>query len=390
MFKRTIAALLSIIMFTMSSMVVFAANGAYDLTFDISSGGENEITVKQGDIITVDFYMKRTDDAASFNLNSYQNEIEYDKDFFTLIVPDEWNFRYTPDPNDDVSDERISTGQKIVMITETNVKGLESEAWIGSFQLKVTGEKGTSSIVRSSEAYASNSNRVQCNLSFTNLKVNVAEIYDVSYSNDVFDSTETETKAYKGIDYTGKILDSVYDDLYIWTVSYEIGGVTKYISCDDGAFTIPGSDITGDIKLDYSKELNIKVYAEPYAPGLTLIRVEGAGDGYTFDGNKMIKAANSENMGAWIVEGDLTAEEAKGLVGVADDASDTITESTDVSGDGKTNLNDLAIVLGCSKGYYESSNAEEVTRYLLSDVNGDRQVTESDYEDIVNAYKRNK
>ena len=71
MFKRTIAALLSIIMFTMSSMVVFAANGAYDLTFDISSGGENEITVKQGDIITVDFYMKRTDDAASFDLNSY-------------------------------------------------------------------------------------------------------------------------------------------------------------------------------------------------------------------------------------------------------------------------------------------------------------------------------
>lgn len=390
MFKRTIAALLSIFMFTMSSMVVFAANGAYDLTFDISSGGENEITVKQGDIITVDFYMKRTDDAASFNLNSYQNEIEYDKNFFTLIVPDNWDFRYTPDPDDDVDDERVWDGQKIITITETNVKGLKSEEWIGSFQLKVIGEKGTSSIVRSSEAYASNSNLVQSNLSFTNLKVNVAEIYDVSYSEDVFDSGETETKAYKGIDYSGKVLDSIYDDLYTWTVSYEIGGVTKYVSCDDGTFTISGTDITGDMKLNYSKELNIKVYAEPYAPGLTLIRVEGAGDGYTFNGNKMIKAANCENMGAWIVEGELTAEEAKGLVGVADNASDTITESTDVSGDGKTNLNDLAVVLGCSKGYYESSNAEEVTRYLLSDINGDRQVTESDYEDIVNAYKQNK
>ena len=390
MFKRTIAALLSIFMFTMSAMVVFAANSVYDLTFDISSGGENEITVKQGDVITVDFYMKRTDDAASFSLNSYQNEIEYDKNFFTLIVPDEWDFRYIPHPDDVVNDERIVGEQKIVKITETNVKGLKPEEWIGSFQLKVIGDKGTSSIVRSSEAYASNSDRVQSNLSFTNLKVNVAEIYDVTYSEAIFDSTETEKYAYKGIDYQGKILDSVYDELYLWTVSYEIGGVKKYVSCDGDTFTISGEDITGDMKLDYSKELNIRVYVELYAPGLTLIRVEGAGYGYTFDGNKMIKAANSENMGAWIVEGELTTEEAKDLVGVADDASDTITESTDISGDGKTNLNDLAIVLGCSKGYYESSNAEEVTRYLLSDVNGDRQVTEGDYEDIVNAYKQNK
>lgn len=387
MFKRTITALLSIFMLTVLSAVVSAAN-AYDLTFDISSGGENEITVKQGDIITVDFHIKRTDENKKFSLSSYQNEIEYDKTFFELIKPDNWNFRYTPPENAIVDTTRLIGGQKIIRITETEVSGLGPEEWIGSFQLKVIGEKGTSSIVRSSEAFASNTNRVQSNLSFENLKVNVAEIFDVTYSDSVFDNNETPETAFRNIDYHGKILDSVYDELYLWTVSYKIGGVTKYVSCDDGTFTIPGEEIIGDMKLDYFKELNIKVYVESYAPGLTLIRVEGAGDGYTFGGNRMIKAPNSENMGAWIVEGELSAEKAKGLVDVADDASDTITESTDITQDGKTSLNDLAIVLGCSEGYYQSSTAQEVTRYLLSDVNGDRKVTESDYEDIVNAYKQ--
>ena len=387
MFKRTIAALLSILMLAMLPTVSFAADNIYDLTFDISSAGKNEITVKQGDIITVEFHMIRTDMSASFDLLSYQNEIEYDKSFFELIVPSEWNFRYTPHSDAVVSDER-TTGQKIIKMTEVDVYGMQQKEWIGSFQLKVIGEKGTSSTVQSSKAKAKNLNGDASELTYTNLKVNVAEIYDVTYSEAIFDNTVTEKYAYKGIDYEGKILDSVYDDLYLWTVSYKIDGVTKCVSCEGNTFTISGEDITGDMKLDFSKELNIKVYVEPYAPGLTLIRVEGAGDGYTFDGNRMIKAANSENMGAWIVEGELSETDAKGLVGVAEQASDTITDSTDITQDGKTNLNDLAIVLGCSKGYYESTTAQEVTRYLLSDVNGDRQVTESDYEDIVNAYKQ--
>lgn len=386
MFKRTITALLSVFMFAVMSVAVSAAD-VYDLTFDISSDGENEITVKQGEIITVDFYMIRTDDDETFSLLSYQNEIEYDHEFFELIIPDKWDFRYTPPSGFNVSDSRLS-GQKIIKIAQTRVDGLRPEEWIGSFQLRVIGEKGTSSTVRSSKTKAASVDNVSSNITTVDLKVNVAEIFDVTYSDSVFDSNETPENAFRNIDYHGKILDSVYDDLYLWTVSYKIGSVTKYVSCDRGVFTIPGEDITGDMKLDYSKELNIKIYVEPYAPGLTLIRVEGAGEGYTFGGNRMIKSANSGNMGAWIVDGELNEAEAKSLVDVADDASDIITESTDISQDGKTNLNDLAIVLGCSEGFYESSTAQEVTRYLLSDVNGDRQVTFSDYDEIVIAYKQ--
>lgn len=390
MFKRTIAALLSIFMLTMSSMVVFAADSIYDLTFDISSDGKNEITVKQGDTITVDFYMKRTDDDALFSLRSYQNEIEYDKTFFELKKPDEWNFRYTPHADDKVDDER-TTGQKIIKITEVEVSGLNHEEWIGSFELKVIGQKGTSSTVRNSRAKATGSDGDASNITPIDLKVNIAQEYAVTYSDEIFDKTATEQIAYKGIDYEGKILDSIYDELYDWTVTYEIDGIVKNADVSENTFTISGENIIGNMKLDYSKKLNVKIYIDDYAPGLKLVRIDGAGEGYMFDGNRMIKSANSENMGAWIVEveegEDLSVEEVEGLIGVAKEASNTITESTDITRDGKTSLNDLAIVLGCSEGYYNSSTAEEVTRYLLSDVNGDRQVTDDDYTGIVNAYK---
>lgn len=387
MFRRTIAALLSIFMLTMPFMVVSAADGIYELTFDISSGGENEITVKQGDIITVDFYMIRTDDTKSFDLRSYQNEIEYDKAFFELVKPEEWDFRYTPHPDDKVDDER-TTGQKIIKITEVEVSGLNQKEWIGSFQLRVIGETGTSSTVRNSRQKAKDFNGNACVVTPVDLKVNISQYYSVTYSEEVFDETVTDKVAYEGIDYQGEILDSVYDEIYDWTVTYEIDGIVKNADISKNTFTIPGEDIVGDMKLDYSKKLNIRIYIEDYAPGKKLIRVEGAADGYTFGGKRMIKSANSEDMGAWVVEGELSLEDAEGLIGVAEQVSDTITESTDITQDGKTNLNDLAIVLGCSKGYYDSETDEDVTRYLLSDVDGDRQVTESDYEDIVNAYKQ--
>ena len=388
MFKRTIAALLSIFMLIMSSAVISAAGDVYDLTYDISSGGKNEIIIKQGDIITVDFYMKRTDKDASFDLLSYQNEIEYDKDFFELIVPEEWNFRYTPDSEDKVHDERVSGQQKIIKITEIDVYGLNQEEWIGSFQLKAIGQKGTSSTVRSSYAKAKNLDGDQSNITAVDLKVTIAQEYSVTYSDEIFDKAVTGKIAYKGIDYQGKISDSVYEEIYDWTVSYEIGGITQQVACDGNSFTIPGVNIVGNMKLDYSKKLNITIHIEPYAPGLTLIRIEGAVPGYTFGGNKMIISPNSDNMGAWIVEGEMSEEEAQGMVGVSEEASDAVVDSTDISQDGKTSLNDLAIVLGCSEGYYESTTATEVTRYLLSDVNGDRKVTQSDYTDIVTSYKQ--
>lgn len=390
MFKRIITALLSIFLLTISSMVVFAQEGLYDITFDISSDGKNEIVVIQGDIITVDFHMIRTDDSESFDLRSYQNEIEYDDTFFELLEPDQWDFRYTPHPDDKVHDER-TTGQKIIKITEVEVSGLNQEEWIGSFQLKAIGPKGTTSTVCNSKQKAKDANGDACDVTPVNLKVKITRDYNVTYSDEVFDDTVTAKIAYEDIDYKGKILDSVYDELYDWTVTYEIDGVVKNAEMTADSFTIPGENITGNMKLDYSKKLNVKIHIEDYAPGLKLIRIEGAKAGYTFDGNKMIKSANSEDMGAWVVEvpegEDITVGEVEGLIGISEDASDIIEGSTDISQDGNTNLNDLAIVLGCSEGYYESATAKDVTRYLLSDVDGDRQVTQSDYEDIVNAYK---
>ena len=81
MFKRTVTALLSIIMLSVLSVVISAQDSIYNLTFEISSDGKNEISVRQGDVIMVDFYMERTDKTEAFDLRAYQNEIEYDDTF---------------------------------------------------------------------------------------------------------------------------------------------------------------------------------------------------------------------------------------------------------------------------------------------------------------------
>ena len=52
--------------------------------FDLSSGGEHEVTASAGDTVTVEYRLFRTDADSSFMIHAVQNEIEFDSDVFEL------------------------------------------------------------------------------------------------------------------------------------------------------------------------------------------------------------------------------------------------------------------------------------------------------------------
>ena len=70
---------LAVLMVVMLCIPAFAAGPA--LTYDLTSGGSNAVTVEAGSDVTVTFTIEAS---GSYSLNSIQNVIPYDEDFLTL------------------------------------------------------------------------------------------------------------------------------------------------------------------------------------------------------------------------------------------------------------------------------------------------------------------
>ena len=152
MVKKLLAFLLTVCMVASMGIVPAFAMEPYAITYNIHSEGENDVTAETGDIITVTFEMIRTDgNAETYYLNSYQNEIEYDMEFFEL---DESSIEmtYAHEPDLDLSPTR-TTGQEIILATDTDVTHNKQHI-ICTFNLKVIATYG-SGTVRTSEGFCS-------------------------------------------------------------------------------------------------------------------------------------------------------------------------------------------------------------------------------------------
>ena len=120
MVKKLLAFLLTVCMVASMGIVPAFAMEPYAITYNIHSEGENNVTAETGDVITVTFEMIRTDgNDETYYLNSYQNEIEYDMEFFEL---DESSIEmtYAHESDLDLSPTR-TTGQEIILATDTDV-----------------------------------------------------------------------------------------------------------------------------------------------------------------------------------------------------------------------------------------------------------------------------
>ena len=144
MVKKLLAFLLAACVTAGMGVVPTFAMEPYEITYNIHSEGENEVTAEYGDIITVTFEMIRTDsDDETYFLNSYQNEIEYDMDFFEL---DESSIQmtYPVESNVELAPTR-TTGQQIIKATYTQVTH-NKEHVVCTFELKVIGTHGSGTV----------------------------------------------------------------------------------------------------------------------------------------------------------------------------------------------------------------------------------------------------
>ncbi len=144
---KRIASIFMVIVMLVSicSTTIFAAGDEMTFKYELSVDevGQSEKTVNKGDVITIILHLNRTDDNSDYTMYSMQDEIRYDTKFFELV------------PNSEV----LANG---VMSTDIAVKNdnrefymnffsLGGQSWeankkIGSFQLRVIAETGSTEI----------------------------------------------------------------------------------------------------------------------------------------------------------------------------------------------------------------------------------------------------
>ena len=112
----------------------------YELTVD----GSDTVEINTGDIITVTLYLYRTDENASYSMYAMQDEIRYDSEFFELVEDSELLAS-------GIHSTDIAVGGSMREFYMNYVSFSGGAQWqpktrIGSFQLRVIGTAGVSTI----------------------------------------------------------------------------------------------------------------------------------------------------------------------------------------------------------------------------------------------------
>lgn len=85
MMKKLLACFLAVMLFLSCVPTALAVDNSRDFFFELSVDGGDKKEVQPGDIIQVDFTLKRTDAADGYTMYGMQNEIRYDSNFFELV-----------------------------------------------------------------------------------------------------------------------------------------------------------------------------------------------------------------------------------------------------------------------------------------------------------------
>ena len=112
----------------------------YELTMD----GKEAVEANTGDLITVTLYLYRTDKEEPYDMHSMQNEIRYDRNFFELVEDSALL-------SDGIQSTDVSILGGLQEFYMNYVSFTGGEEWqpkmrIGSFQLRVIGTEGVSTI----------------------------------------------------------------------------------------------------------------------------------------------------------------------------------------------------------------------------------------------------
>ena len=231
-------------------------------------------------------------------------------------------------------------------------------------------------------------------------KVTAAVTYQAAYTANSYTishpGVDGADEVTYGRDYVGTI-QGFDGDNYDYTLSYtvtdeETKEKTEYTaSCDDqGSFTIPGSNIKGDVTITVSrviKGVTIELF-EDYVGGYTQIVVKGNASAYAYNGSAMFKTpAYADNAYAWIVEGHATVEGVKALLTVVPKPQAVIPASDyDVNKSRKVDINDAQAVYNMYNITVEYPVANYMELYLRADVDGDHKVNASDLNAVLGQF----
>ena len=198
------------------------------------------------------------------------------------------------------------------------------------------------------------------------------------------------TDAIKGVDYTATISD--YDAnnyTYAVTLTMNNASADDKATMSGGTITIDGDDITGDFTLTVTKTLaNFTVTTTAdYVTGWTLVTVAKASGHtdnpvYNYDGNAAYYV-EAYNAYAYLVEGEVTEDDAKAKVSLGTSAAGTIatSEQYDVNNTGKVDYSDALLTYRCYEMVYQTP-ATAMETYLRADADGSKKVDTTDVSAI--------
>lgn len=142
--KRILSLLLATVVFMCSLTVAYAADASRQYSFELSVDGTKTKQAVPGDIITVTFYLNRTDSDEAYDMHAMQNEIRYDGSFFKLV---DGSVLLSEGIN--TADIGLSDNYREFYMNALYLNGgkeWSAKRLVGSFQLEVIGESGVSKI----------------------------------------------------------------------------------------------------------------------------------------------------------------------------------------------------------------------------------------------------
>jgi uncharacterized repeat protein (TIGR02543 family) len=142
--KKWILSLFSVLFLLQSFCVPAMAAETPTFRYEITVDGKDTVEVIQGDTITVTLYLYRTDTDKPYTMYAMQDEIRYDGEFLELVADSALLSNGIGS-----ADIAVGNGQREFYMNYVSLIGgaqWQGKTRIGSFQLKVTGESGVTTL----------------------------------------------------------------------------------------------------------------------------------------------------------------------------------------------------------------------------------------------------
>ncbi len=250
MYKKSITAWMMAILMLLTMSVSAFADGSRSYEIDLSVNGSHEVQAQAGDILTVTMTLKRTDSNEAAMMYAMQDEIRYDPTFFEIVEGSTLMMNGI-----EVTDIGLIDDHRAFYVNFLSLNGGDSwkaDTMIGSFQVKVLGENGSSMLKNENCLVSTQDGSDSFDLTAHDLLVIVSSDCLVRFDSRGGSEVEAQTvlfgeriKEPKAPIRDGYTFDGWYSDIYLkqpWDFENDIvkDNMTLYAAWKEGTFTANG------------------------------------------------------------------------------------------------------------------------------------------------------